>query len=168
MADTLDMTTLIAANLHSLYDERSGADAVADESVKLQRRGWLVAKPLGTRAHRDVVETAPTSPMVTGPRGAQERKDGELPRGVADDGHPRIDLFTCDSGEKVESSARVGLGGPDRESWPIDETKPRSSDACVDTMVLWCLADLLGVSVLMILFDYKYFFHTLAYEMAEV
>ena len=35
-------------------------------------------------------------------------------------------------------------------------------------LVIWCLADLLGVAAITVLFDYKYFFHVLTYEMAEI
>ena len=171
----VEMHTSVAANLDSLYDVEGGADAVANESAVLQKRGWLMKREQSSVRSRlgGAAERAPASPMITGPRGAVKRKDGGPPRGVADDTHPRKEVYTIDSGEKVDSinnasGRRVGKGGPDREAWPNDEVKPRAEDASVDTLIVWCLADLLGVAPIAVLFDYKYFFHVLTYEMAEI
>ena len=92
---------------------------------------------------------------------------------MSEDGHPRKTLLTEDTGMEVDSinnssGKRAGLGGPLRDIFPLDETKPTAEDACTDLCILWCLADMLQVAIVMLLFDFKYFFHILAYEMAEV
>ena len=60
------------------------------------------------------------------------RKDGGPPRGVSEDGHPRKTLLTEDTGREVDSvnnssGKRVGLGGPLRDIFPLDETKPTAA-----------------------------------------
>ena len=193
MGDTLEPNTTIASNLFALYEVEGGADAVADEMHVLKERGWLrrgsgsaseTGGAFGTRgsgggdgARRSGGSARPSpqlaSPIIVSPRSAVARKDGGPPRGVSEDGHPRKILLTEDTGMEVDSinnssGKRAGLGGPLRDIFPLDETKPTAEDACTDLCILWCLADLLRVTIIMLLFDFKYFFHILAYEMAEV
>ena len=91
MTDGLEMNTSVSANLDSMYDVEGGVDAVADESDKLKKRGWLAKRGDSTVRGRlgSAAARAPASPLIVGPRGAIKRKDGGPPRGVADDTHPR-------------------------------------------------------------------------------
>lgn len=77
-----------------------------------------------------------TSPSRLGPRDAVPRKDGGSPRGIAEDGFPRreeltLDLSTLVDSINISSGARVGLGGPRQDLFPVDEIKPRVEDACL-------------------------------------
>ena len=174
LSDTLPLDTTVAPNLYSLYLVQGGPDAVANEMDNLKGRGWYgssagwSAGPLeGHGANRQL-----TSPRRISPRGSTERKDGP-PRGLAEEGWPRQPVWTSDAQTEVDSlnnssGKRVGQGGPDLDAWPLREGKPRVEDECVNACVLWCLARTLVLSLLVLLFDYKYFFHQLVYEMAEL
>jgi hypothetical protein len=170
LGDTLPCQTVLAGNLLSLFEVDGGADAVVEELHKLKQRGWYQGSAdCGGGKRRRLL----TSPARICPRGAVPRKDGGPPRGVAEEGFPRVDMATEDNGEQVDSlnnssGAREGLGGPLRDIYPLDEGKPRAGDAQQCILVMWSLAQLIGVSVILLLFDYKYFFHCLVYEMAEV
>jgi hypothetical protein len=92
---------------------------------------------------------------------------------VAEQGHPRKEERTRDKGNLVHSlnnssGDREGLGGIDRKAFPFDEIKPRLADVCVNMCILECLAQRLDTTVILMLSDYKYFFHQLVYEMAEI
>lgn len=96
-----------------------------------------------------------------GPRGAIPRKEGGPPRGIEEDGFPRgpelrLALNIPVDSINTSSGARVGLGGPRRDIYPMDEVKPRVEDACVSMCILWAVAELPRVAaVIVMLFDYK-------------
>ena len=120
-----------------------------------------------------------TSPARINPRGAVPRKDLGPPRGVAELGYPRRETFTVDTGEIVtsvnvatstEHSAVMG-----DEFWSRKEIKPRPGDLMFNLLVLRAMGNLMRAAAsgaapatLLILFDYKYFFHALAYMAGEV
>ncbi|KAL3928932.1 MAG: hypothetical protein SGPRY_002181 [Prymnesium sp.] len=81
------------------------------------------------------------------------RTEGRPGRGIAEDGFPRGPEFTLDLNTPVDSinnlsGARVRLGGPRRD--------------------IYTRREMLPVAVLVMLFDYRYFFYHLVYELAEV
>jgi hypothetical protein len=174
VSDTLSLDTMIAPNLLSMAEVRGGSDAIADEMATLKARGWYSssATPADARGQPRAARLL-TSPARICPRGSVPRKDGGPPRGVAEQGHPRKEERTRDKGRLVDSlnnssGDTEGLGGPDREAFPIDEVKPRLADVCFNACILECLAECLGTTVILMLFDYKYFFHQLVDEMAEI
>ena len=190
-ADTLEFDTALAPNLLSMYDVPGGADAIANEQAIIKARGWVLSS-----AGYDVGDVGAvgggdegaggeeadeplgkprllSSPHRKNPRGMQPRKDGGPPRGVAEGGFPRVDMYTEDGDHLVDSfnnssGDRVGRGGPDLEAFPLKEGKPTSDDACTGMVILSGIAQILGVSLLIRLFDYKYFFHHLVWEAAEL
>ena len=173
MNDKLEMDTTLAPNLHSVYDVQGGPDAIADEMAQLKSRGWLWHIHGRGRSNVEPPATAASSPGRYAPRGAAARKDNGPPRGVAEDGYPRQQELTRDAGTEVDSvnnssGARVGLGGPDLEVFPLDEIKPRVADACIATCILWCFRQMLAQAIFYLVFNHKYFYHALVYEMAEV
>lgn len=159
--DEMPLQTTLAPPLFALYDVEGGADAVVNELHSLERdRGWYVSG------------SAPlTSPARCTPRSATERVGGP-PRGLAEQGWPRKQHTTADCGEAVESLNY--LTGKHRAAargdlfYPLDERKPRMRDACINAMILWVPAQMLDVSLILITFDYKYFFHHLVYAAREV
>jgi hypothetical protein len=119
-----------------------------------------------------------TSPARINPRGAVPRKDLGPPRGVAELGYPRRETFTIDTGEPVTSvnvatSAEHSTATGD-DFWARKEVKPRPCDLMFNLLVLRAMGNLMraacGVApaTLLILFDYKYFFHALAYMAGDV
>ena len=120
-----------------------------------------------------------TSPARINPRGAVPRKDLGPPRGVAELGHPRRETVTVDTGESVTSvnvatSTALAAASGD-EFWARPEIKPRPSDLVLNILVLRAMGGLMrramggaAPATLLILFDYKYFFHALAYMAGEV
>ncbi|KOO23677.1 hypothetical protein Ctob_003728 [Chrysochromulina tobinii] len=120
-----------------------------------------------------------TSPARINPRGAVARKDLGPPRGVAELGHPRRETVTTDTGEIVTSvneatsTERSVATGDD--FWARPEIKPRPSDLVLNLLILRAMGNCLrpafggtAPAILLILFDYKYFFHSLAYMAGEV
>ena len=189
--DDLPMQTSIAANLLSFYDVPGGPDGVAEEMHGLKTRGWYLSSAgteVASATEAAAVTTKPaatiearliTSPARINPRGAVARKDLGPPRGVAELGYPRRETFTVDTGDPVTSvnvatSTAHGVATGDA-FWARDEIKPRPADLVFNILVLRAMGNLLraatgGVTpaILLILFDYKYFFHALAYMSGEV
>jgi hypothetical protein len=189
--DDLPLQTSIAANLLSFYDVPGGPDGVAEEMYGLKMRGWYLsstgtevastteATVMTTRSTTTMEARLITSPARINPRGAVPRKDLGPPRGVAELGHPRRETVTVDTGEPVTSvnvatSTEHGIATGDT-FWARDEIKPRPGDLVFNILVLRAMGNLLraaagGASpaILLILFDYKYFFHAFAYMSGEV
>ena len=184
--DDLPLQTSIAANLLSFYEVRGGPDAVAEEMNGLKERGWYLSSAgLVTAADASTVATTAagtarllTSPARINPRGAVARKDLGPPRGVAELGYPRRETFTVDTGEPVTSvniatSAEHSAATGD-EFWARKEVKPRPCDLMFNLLVLRAMGNLMRAAcgaapaTLLILFDYKYFFHALAYMASDV
>ena len=120
-----------------------------------------------------------TSPARINPRGAVPRKDLGPPRGVAELGYPRRETFTADTGEIVTSinvaTSTEHSATTDDKFWARQEVKPRPGDLMCNLLVLRAMGNLLWAAAggtapatLLILFDYKYFFHALAYMAGEV
>jgi len=168
MGDDLAFNTTIAPNLFSLAEVVGGADAVAEEMHALKIRGWY-ASSAGTGAARGTAPPQPArllaSPIRICPRGAVPRKDGGPPRGVAEQEHPRQQELPRDAQTPVNSLNNAS--GDGNKLFPQKEIKPRIKDACVNICILDTLAESLGVAVLMLLFDYKYFFHQLVYDLRD-
>jgi len=98
---------------------------------------------------------------------------------VAELGHPRRATVTTDTGEIVTSvneatsTERSVATGDD--FWARPEIKPRPSDLVLNLLILRAMGNRLrpafggtAPAILLILFDYKYFFHSLAYMAGEV
>jgi len=94
------------------------------------------------------------------------RKDGDPPRGVAEQGHPRQEELTRDAQTPVDSLNNAS--GDGNEPFLQKEIKPRIEDVCVNICILEALAESGDLAVLTLLFDYEYFFHQLVYEMAKI
>ena len=181
--DDLPLQTSIAANLLSFYEVKGGPDAVAEEMHGLKERGWYLSSAGMAAAAENAspLQSARllTSPARINPRGAVPRKDLGPPRGVAELGHPRRETFTVDTGEIVTSvnvatSAESSAAAGD-EFWARKEVKPRPGDLMFNLLILRAMGNLMRSAVggtapatLLILFDYKYFFHALAYMAGEV
>jgi hypothetical protein len=120
-----------------------------------------------------------TSPARINPRGAVPRKDLGPPRGVAELGHPRRETVTIDTGEVVtsvnEATSTERSAAKGDEFWARPEVKPRPGDLVLNLLILRAMGNHLrsafggtAPAILLILFDYKYFFHSLAYMAGEV
>ena len=145
-------------------------------------RGWYLSSAgLAATAGETVACQAArllTSPARINPRGAVPRKDLGPPRGVAELGHPRRETVTVDTGDIV-TSINVATSTEHSEAgdgfWARKEVKPRPSDLMFNMLVLRAMGNLMRADMndtapaaLIILFDYKYFFHALAYMAGEV
>ena len=154
----VDHQIVIFPSLLSLYDaEAGGVDAVADEYEALVKRGW-----------NEFTSFIPFAPWRCAPRGAVARKDNGPPRGIIDQGAPRKELFTKYSKEPIAPlnvAAREVLDDGS-EAWS-KEVKPFFSDLAVAGAVLGQAAALADDEVFVVAFDFKYFFHNLAFAKSE-
>ena len=90
---------------------------------------------------------------------------------MAELGWPRKE-HRCHDGEPVESlnwlTGRKRAQKEGVDVYPLSEGKPTLRDACGNIMILWVAAQMLGVALIVVLFDYKYFFHHLAWALCEL
>jgi hypothetical protein len=173
----------VAEEMHGLkergwYLSSAGLSATAETPTKATTATGTMAATASTASPAHTARLL-TSPARVNPRGAVPRKDLGPPRGVAELGYPRRQAFTVDTGEIVtsvnvatstEHSATTG-----DEFWARKEVKPRPGDLMLNLLILRAMGNLLRAAAcgtapatLLILFDYKYFFHALAYMAGEV
>ena len=173
----------VAEEMHGLkergwYLSSAGLSATAETPTKATTATGTMAATASTASPAHTARLL-TSPARVNPRGAVPRKDLGPPRGVAELGYPRRQAFTVDTGEIVtsvnvatstEHSATTG-----NEFWARKEVKPRPGDLMLNLLILRAMGNLLRAAAcgtapatLLILFDYKYFFHALAYMAGEV
>ena len=161
------------------YLSSAGLVTTADTSTVATTAVGAAAAP-AMAATASPISTARllTSPARINPRGAVARKDLGPPRGVAELGYPRRETFTIDTGEPV-TSVNVATSAEHSKTtgddfWARKEVKPRPCDLMFNLLVLRAMGNLMraacGVApaTLLILFDYKYFFHALAYMAGDV
>jgi len=178
----------VAEEMHGLkergwYLSSAGliATSAAVASTAAQKADTAAMAPVQPAAELTSLREARlmTSPARINPRGAVARKDLGPPRGVAELGHPRRETVTTDTGEIVTSvneatsTERSVATGDD--FWARPEIKPRPSDLVLNLLILRAMGNCLrpafggtAPAILLILFDYKYFFHSLAYMAGEV
>ena len=146
---------LIMPNLLSLYDSdgaAGGVDAAADAFEELRQLGWLNRS-----------EFIPFIPWRCAPRGTVVKKDGGLPRGIVDQGAPRVPLTCSLTGEPVQS-----LNEASREQRQRQEYKPLFSDLAVSGCVLRHIADKLGLPVFTIAVDFSKYYHQCFFTAREL
>ena len=146
---------LIMPNLLSLYDSdgaAGGVNAAADAFEELRRLGWL-----------DRSEFIPFVPWRCAPRGTVVKKDGGLPRGIVDQGAPRVPLSCSLTDEPVQS-----LNEASRAQRQRYEYKPLFSDLAVSGCVLRHIADKLGLPVFTIAVDFSKYFHQCFFTAREL
>ena len=146
----MPLQTTLSPPLFALFDVKGGADAVVDEYHMLEsQREWVKGAPLPL-----------TSPARMAPRSATERAGGP-PRGLAELGWPRKPHRDHAGDEVVSVNASTGkkaAAAAGDTFYPLNETKPGLREACHNIMIVWVIADMLGLAIILLLFDYKYFF----------